>query len=160
MPTINLQTIIAAPIERCFDLSRSVDLHMGSMSRTGEQAVAGVTSGLMGPGDEVTWEARHLGVRWRLTSRITVADYQQSHHFVDEQVRGPFAGFRHLHTFESLKDGAATLMTDAFSYAAPLGPIGRLADRLFLERYMRRLLEERNRYLKAVAESETDLSDR
>jgi hypothetical protein len=44
-------------------------------------------------------------------------------------------------------------MKDVFDYAAPLGLLGRFADRLFLERYMRRLLEERNQVLKQQAES-------
>ena len=160
MPTIRLETAIAAPIERCFDLWLSVDLHMGAMASTGERAVAGVTSGLMGPGGEVTWEARHLGLRWRLTSRITTEDYQRPHRFVGELVRGPFAGFRHVHTFESLGGSSITLMRDTFSYTAPLGQLGRLIDRLFLTRYMHRLLEERNRYLIAIVEAGTDLSDR
>ena len=148
MPTIRLETWIAAPPERCFDLARSVGLHLGSMARTGEWAVDGVTGGPMGLGDSVTWEARHLGRRWRLTSQIT--EFERPHRFVDEQVRGPFAGFRHVHTFAACDGG--TLMTDEFAWTAPLGPLGRAANRLVLKRYMRRLLEERNRYLKRVAE--------
>lgn len=152
MPTIRLHSTIFATPERCFDLSRSVDLHMGSMTHTGERAVEGVTSGLMGPGDTVTWEARHLGLRWRLTSRIIEAEYARPHHFVDEQVRGPFRGFRHIHTFSRRDDGASTLMTDEFAYTAPLGPLGKLVDWMVLERYMRQLLRERNTYLKTIAE--------
>jgi len=71
MPKLSILTIIRAPIERCFDLARSIDLHVESMKHTGEKAVAGVTSGLIGLGQEVTWEARHFTVRQRLTSRIT-----------------------------------------------------------------------------------------
>jgi len=66
----------------------------------------------MGPGDTVTWEARHLGRRWRLTSRIT--DFAPPEHFADEQVRGPFASFRHVHTFTPIGDGS-TLMIDEFA---------------------------------------------
>lgn len=150
MPTIHLETRIAAPPERCFDLARSVDLHMGSMSRTGERAVAGVTEGMMGPGDSVTWEARHFGLRWRLTSRIT--DFTPPRCFADEQVRGPFAGFRHVHMFTSLDNGSGTLMTDEFAFTAPLGPLGAIANVLFLTRYMRQLLERRNAFLKHHAE--------
>ena len=60
MPRIVLHTSIAAPIERCFDLARSIDLHMASTDWSGERAVAGVTSGLIGPGQEVTWRGRHF----------------------------------------------------------------------------------------------------
>ena len=55
MTRIELVTSIKAPAERCFDLARSIDLHMASTSGTGEQAIAGITSGLIGLGQEVTW---------------------------------------------------------------------------------------------------------
>jgi hypothetical protein len=58
---IELTTLIAAPRERCFDLSLSVDVHLESTVHTGERVVAGPTSGVLGLGAEITWEARHLG---------------------------------------------------------------------------------------------------
>jgi hypothetical protein len=70
MPVIDLELFVHAPAERVFDLSRSVDVHVASTSRTGERAVAGVTTGLLVLGDVVTWEATHFGVRQRLTSQI------------------------------------------------------------------------------------------
>jgi hypothetical protein len=72
----------------CFDLSVDVDVHQRSVAVTGERAVAGVTSGRMGLGDEVTWEARHLGKTRGLTSRIT--EHDRPHRFVDEMVTGAF----------------------------------------------------------------------
>ncbi|MDV3308737.1 MAG: hypothetical protein LOY03_07970 [Cyclobacteriaceae bacterium] len=62
MPRIELTTIIHAPIERCFNLARSIDLHRPSVVGTKEEAVAGVTSGLIGMGEQVTWRARHFMV--------------------------------------------------------------------------------------------------
>ena len=149
MPVIVLRTRVAAPPARCFDLGRDVDLHRRSTAASRERAVAGVTSGLLGAGDEVTWEARHFGVWQRLTSRIT--EFDPPKRFVDEMVRGAFARFRHEHQFLSVPEG--TDMVDIFDYTAPLGPLGRLADGLFLMRYMTRLLRERNAYLKRAAES-------
>ncbi len=93
MGLVHIVTDIAAPVEACFDLSRSIDLHLESMAATRERAVSGVTSGLIGGGEEVTWEARHFGIYWRVTSRITA--FEPPHRFVDEMVRGPFALFRH-----------------------------------------------------------------
>ena len=149
MPVIVLRTRVAAPASRCFDLARDVDLHQRSTAASRERAVAGVTSGLLGRGDEVTWEATHFGVRQRLTSRIT--EFDPPNRFVDEMVRGAFTRFRHEHQFLSFPDG--TEMVDIFDYTSPLGPLGRLADGLFLRRYMTRLLRDRNAYLKRVAES-------
>jgi ligand-binding SRPBCC domain-containing protein len=149
MPLIVIETWIDAPIERCFDLARSVDAHVASTARTGERVVGGKRAGLLERGDEVTWEAVHLGVRQRLTARIT--EMVRPQQFTDEMVRGAFRSFTHVHAFRSA--GERTLMTDRFDYTSPLGWLGRLADRLFLERYMRRFLEERAAQLKAMAEA-------
>ena len=150
MPVIKLATSIVAPIERVFDLARSINLHMESTSNTSEYAVAGVTSGLIGLGQEVTWRARHFGVWQSLTSRITV--FEPPRHFVDVMVRGAFRRIEHHHYFERSAD--CTIMRDIFSYEAPLGILGRLAESLFLDRYMRSLLVQRNRFIKATAESD------
>jgi hypothetical protein len=148
MRIVRLRTPIAAPPTRCFDLAREVELHTRSLASSGERAVAGVTRGLLVLGDSVTWEGRHPGVRQRLTARIT--NYERPHFFVDEQVVGAFDWFRHTHLF--VPDGAGTIMIDRFVFAVPLGPLGLLAERLFLARYMRRLLYERALVLKAAAE--------
>jgi ligand-binding SRPBCC domain-containing protein len=149
MPVIVLRMRVAAPSARCFDLARDVELHQRSTAASREQAVAGVTSGLLGLGDEVTWEATHFGIRQRLTSRIT--EFDRPIRFVDEMVRGAFVRFRHEHQF--LATEGVTEMVDIFDYTSPLGPLGRLADWLFLRRYMTALLGARNMYLKRVAES-------
>ena len=150
MPTIELATSIAAPIERVFDLARSIDLHTNSTSSTGERAVAGVTSGLIGPGQEVTWRARHFGVWQSLTVRITV--FERPTHFADAMLRGAFRSMEHHHYFE--QSGSGTTMRDVFSFQSPLGILGRIADFLFLTRYMKSFLIERNRVIKATAESD------
>jgi|SRR5579859_819754 len=135
-------TLAMTPAE-AFDLSLSVATHMASMARSRERAVSRGSSDHLGPGDEVTWRAWHFGVPWRLTSRI--AAFDRPHRFVDEQVRGPFHRFHHEHLFEAVDHG--TRMTDIVAFEAPAGQLGRLAERLFLARYIRSLIEERNRYL-------------
>jgi ligand-binding SRPBCC domain-containing protein len=149
MTAIRLETLIAASPERCFDLSRDVDLHQRSTAATGERAVAGVRSGLLGPGDQVTWSARHLGMERRLTSRIT--EFDRPRCFVDEMIDGPFESIRHLHEFEPA--GSGTRMIDVFEYRIPFGLLGRIADALYLRRYMTRLLSRRNAWIKQFAES-------
>jgi ligand-binding SRPBCC domain-containing protein len=150
VPTIVLTTRIAAPPERYFDLVRSIDLHQASLDGTGERAVDGVRSGLIGAGEQVTWEARHLGVRQRLTSRITALD--RPRHLRDSMVAGAFRRFDHDRWFEP--DGDGTIVRERFDFEAPLGVLGRLAERLVLTRYMTRLLADRNAVVKAVAESD------
>lgn len=150
MPTIELATSIAAPIERVFDLARSIDFHTKSTSKTGERAVAGVTSGLIGPGQEVTWRARHFGVWQSLTVRITA--FERPTHFADAMLRGAFRSMEHHHYFEQSVSG--TTMRDVFSFQSPLGILGRIADSLFLTRYMKSFLIERNQVIKSTAESD------
>lgn len=152
MPVIHLETAIQAPMERCFDLSLSVDLHRLSASTAHERPVAGVMTGVMKLGDTVTWEATHFAFRQRLTSRITA--YERPYRFTDEMVRGAFRAMKHLHEFVPTADG--TLLLDTFMFRAPLGPLGSLVEALVLTRYMRGLLLTRNRYLKLAAESGAD----
>jgi ligand-binding SRPBCC domain-containing protein len=142
---------IKAPIQVCFDLSRSIDIHMESTAYTYERAVKGRTSGLIELGETVTWEATHFGIRQQLTSIIT--EFDPPNRFVDEMVSGAFKRFRHEHTFELIDDG--TLMTDKFDYTSPFGLLGRLADMMFLWSYMERLLLRRNEYIKSIAENGT-----
>jgi ligand-binding SRPBCC domain-containing protein len=150
MPVITLETLIHAPIECCFDFSRDIDLHMRSTEQSREVAVAGVTTGLISLGEEITWEATHFGVRQRLRTKITA--YDRPSYFRDSQVSGAFKRFDHDHQFEAMPSGT-TLMRDVFDYDSPLGWLGVLADRLFLEKYMRSLLERRNAVIKQAAEA-------
>jgi ligand-binding SRPBCC domain-containing protein len=152
MPVIHLETLIAAPAGRCFDLVRDVEVHTRSAAGSQERAVGGTTHGLLGQGDEVTWEAVHLGIKQRLTARVTRCE--PPYLLVDEQVRGAFRHFTHRHTFRLLPGG--TLMVDEFCYTSPLGLLGRVADKLFLERYLRAFLRARAEVLKQIAETEPE----
>jgi ligand-binding SRPBCC domain-containing protein len=146
---IELSTTINAPTERCFDLSRSIDLHLESTKQTGEQAIAGRTSGLMELGETVTWRAKHFGIRQTLTSKITRFEYPN--YFTDEMVSGAFKSFKHDHVFSSVN--GQTIMKDVFEFESPLGLLGKLANVLFLTSYMRKLLVIRNDVIKKAAES-------
>lgn len=149
MVRIEVVTAVRAEPRRVFEESLSVDVHVASMSASGERAVGGVTSGRMGLGDEVTWRARHFGVTWRMTSVISACDAPAR--FVDEQVAGPFRRWWHEHRFEDDGDGG-TVMRDVVEFAAPLGVLGRIAEKAVLRRYLTALIVRRNRHLKAVLE--------
>lgn len=138
-------TELPVPPERAFALSLDIGAHERSMAASSERAVAGTTSGTIGIGESVTWRARHFGIVWRMTSRIT--SLEAPHGFVDEQVRGPFARFHHRHRFEPSATG--TRMVDEITFRAPFGPLGRLAERVALARHLRRLIVERNASLAA-----------
>ena len=150
MATIEFELRTLAPPDRVFDLSRSVELHIESTGPSREEVVGGVRSGLLDLHDEVEWEATHLGVRQRLRSKMTAFD--RPHHFRDSMVSGAFKRFDHDHYFQEIESG--TLIKERFNFEAPLGPLGRLAEVLFLEKYMRRLLLERSNMIVAIAESD------
>ena len=150
MVELQLTTIIAAPIQRCFNLSRSIEVHLRGTEHSGEQAVGGVTSGLIGPNQFVRWRATHLGVRQHLASRITAFDSPA--YFQDTMIEGAFRFMQHDHFFQALTPDQ-TEMRDNFRFAAPIPILGLIAERLVLARYMRNLLRERNAIIKQVAES-------
>ena len=149
MPRIILETWICAKKEIVFDLSRSVDLHLLSTQETNEKAIAGKTSGLMEMNETVTWRAKHLGFYQNLTTKITA--FEKPTYFADEMLKGAFKNFKHEHYFEDLQDG--TLMKDIFDYESPFGILGKLADQIFLKKYMTYFLVERNKMIKQCAES-------
>lgn len=148
MHAFTLTTRIAAPVDACCALSLSVDAHTRSMGNSNERAIAGVTAGELGPGESVTWSGRHFGIRFRLTSRIT--EYDRPARFVDTQIAGPFASWRHEHEF--IADGDDTIMIDRVEFAAPFGLVGRAVERLVLGRYMERRIRQRNEWLTAELE--------
>lgn len=148
MPVIHCTTFIAAPTERVFDLSRSIDLHRHSMQKHKEQAVGGVYNGLLDKNAEVTWKARHLFKTRILKTKIT--EYQRPVSFVDEQITGDFSMMRHQHFFKPCDNG--TIMIDIFHFETPYKIIGTLVNKLYLTGYMRALLEERNKIIKETAE--------
>lgn len=150
MNKIELSTFIEAPIERCFDLARSIDLHKISVQQTQEVAIGGVTSGLIGPNQKVLWQATHLGFRQTLETQIS--KFTRPFFFTDEMVNGVFKTMIHDHFFYVMNKD--TVMIDHFYYEVPLGLIGEAADIIFLKRYLTKLLTQRNETIKQYAESE------
>ena len=148
MPKIIIETLVKAPIELVFDMSRDIDLHKYTSRHTNEEAISGVTSGHIGLGQQVTWKAKHFGITQKLTVEITKMEFPTF--FQDEMVKGAFKSFIHEHHF--IKEENGTKVIDIFNYTSPLGILGKLADKLFLKRYMTSFLEKRNRILKEEAE--------
>ncbi len=151
MVRIELITEIAARAERCFDLSRSVEVHLLGTEGTGEAAVGGVRTGLIGMGDSVRWRAKHLGVWQHLSSRITA--YERPGYFQDTMVEGAFRSMVHDHFFREIGPGR-TEMRDLFRFAAPVPGVGWVVEKMVLRRYMLEFLQTRNGVLKGVAEGE------
>jgi len=149
MTTIHLKTKIKAPKQTVFDLSRNIDIHLQSASKTKEVAIAGVTSGLINLHETVTWRGKHFGFYLTHKSRITTMNF--CNYFVDEMEEGKFKSFKHEHFFEEIN--GLTIMTDKLQYKTPFWILGKLFDFLFLKKHLTHFLIERNKVLKAVSEA-------
>jgi ligand-binding SRPBCC domain-containing protein len=85
-------------------------------------------------------------IKWR--SRIT--EWQPGVGFADEQESGPYALWRHTHSFEARGD--STLVRDVVDYAEPFGPLGRLAHTLFVKSALDRIFDFRRDAIKRLLE--------
>ena len=150
MPEIHLTSFITAPIERIFDLSRSINLHQISTADTNEKAVAGTISGLIDKNETVTWQARHLFKTRQFTSKIT--EMQSPDFFIDEMVKGDFESFHHEHHFKAAANG--TIMIDLISFESTYGLIGKMANSILLISYIKKFLKKRNAVIKDYAETQ------
>ena len=150
MPKIHITFFIAAPIERVFDLSRSINLHQISTASTNEKAIDGVMTGLINKDETVTWQAKHLFKLRQFTSKIT--GMKSPDFFVDEMIKGDFTSFHHEHHFKTAENG--TIVIDIIHFETPYGIIGKLANGLFLTSYLERLLTKRNEVIKEYAETQ------
>lgn len=150
MSKIHLTTFIAAPYERVFDLSRSIDLHKESMKKYQEQAVSGTRFGLIEEDEMVTWQAKHLGKTRQM--RVKITKMKKPHMFIDEQNEGNFRMMKHEHYFKPCDNG--TIMIDLLEYEVPYGGVGKFFDKFYLQKYLTRLLQERNTTIKEFAESD------
>ena len=150
MPTIHITTFIAAPVARVFDLARSIDMHKQSMTRHQEEAVAGTRFGLIEKNETVTWKAKHLFKTRFLRSEIT--EMKKPDMFVDQQVKGDFKMMKHEHHFKPCENG--TIMIDLIEFEAPYGSVGKLFSKIYLTRYLKNLIEHRNKSIKELAEGE------
>lgn len=150
MPKIHVTSFINAPIERVFDLSRSINLHQISTQQTNEKAIAGTINGLINKNETVTWEAKHFFKKRRFTSKITAMERPFS--FTDEMIKGDFKSFYHEHHFKTVDNG--TIMIDLLDFESPYGVFGKTVNRLFLRSYLEKFLLKRNAIIKEYAESQ------
>ncbi|HLO37761.1 MAG TPA: SRPBCC family protein [Lacibacter sp.] len=149
MPSIHITTFIAAPIDRVFDLSRHIGLHKISQQNNNEEAIGGVTSGLIKQGEFVTWKAKHLFKTRMMTIKIT--EMKSPDYFEDIMERGDFISYTHKHHFKQVNNG--TIMIDELAFETPYGSVGKIFNRIYLTSYMKSLVEQRNNTIREYAES-------
>ena len=150
MPKIHLTSFIAAPVDRVFNLSRSINLHQISTADTNEKAINGVTNGLINKNETVTWQARHLFRTRLFTSKVTAM--QAPNFFIDEMMKGDFKSFYHEHHFKAVANG--TIMIDMINFETPYAIIGKNANLFILTNYIEKFLKKRNEVIRDYAETQ------
>lgn len=93
-----------------------------------------------GEGAQVEYTLRVGPVRVRWVTEFEVWDLPRR--FVDVQRRGPFAAWWHEHRFEASGAGT-TRMADRVYYRTPFGPLGWIAERLFVRPQLREIFRFR-----------------
>jgi ligand-binding SRPBCC domain-containing protein len=149
MTTIEVFTLIEAPVETCFQLSLSIDLELKAAKAHHIRAVSGVTSGIIGAGQRVGWETKQFGITVSHASEIT--EFQRPQFFQDSMVKGMFKSFQHDHFFQSLSDNK-TEMRDLVRFSMPFWLMGAISERLIIRSRMLHLLLLRNSLIKETAE--------
>lgn len=149
MTTLKFKTIIKAPIETVSNNCRNIDLHAKSTSKTNEKAIAGKTSGLIEKEETVTWKGKHFGFYLEHQSIITEMVFP--YYFIDEQLKGKFKRFKHIHTFK--KENNSTIMIDEIEYEIPFGFLGKSFNKLLLKKHLIQFIIERNNYIKSISEN-------
>jgi ligand-binding SRPBCC domain-containing protein len=67
-------------------------------------------------------------------------------------IKGAFQSYQHQHYLE--QHGVQTVMKDVVAVFAPLGPLGRIAEQVYIKRFLTTVLNSCNEVLKRVAESD------
>lgn len=148
MFTLRHQTVVRAPLERCFLLSTSVAIVEKELRM---HPVSGRTKGFVVGGDTVRWKGWQLGLPQMHESLIS--RFEPFSFFQDTMIAGRFAFFQHDHAFADNQDGTVTL-ADELRFSMPFGWLGWLAGRWIMAPHIRGLLRRRFALLKRIAETE------
>jgi ligand-binding SRPBCC domain-containing protein len=95
-------------------------------------------------GQVITYKVSPIaGIKTNWITEITHVNDRK--YFVDEQRFGPYSMWHHEHIFEETKDGV--LMTDRVSYKIPFGPLGSIAQKLFIKKQLQSIFTFREQVL-------------
>ena len=99
------------------------------------------------PGMIITYKVSPLlGIKMDWITEIT--QVRDKEYFIDEQRSGPYAMWHHFHKIEPVEGGV--LMRDVVSYKPPFGPVGNLANKLFIGKQLNKIFEYRRQALEKL----------
>ena len=101
---------------------------------------------VMRAGARIVYRLRYFGLP--LTWHTLIEDYEPGVRFVDLQEKGPYAYWRHEHVFHSVEGG--TQMCDRVEYRLFFGPLGKLANSLWVRRSVERIFDHRRQTIAAI----------
>ena len=142
---------IAAPAEALFRFhldTRNAPL----ISPDGARFVAIEGDFPVSAGSLIALTVRQPPIPWAQRWRVRIDEVRQDRLVVDVAERSPFRRWRHEHVFEPLGPDR-TRMTDRVQYALPLGPLGRLANRVLVRRQLESMFADRQARTRALFES-------
>jgi ligand-binding SRPBCC domain-containing protein len=149
MTSIELTTLIDAPVHTCFQLSLSIDLELKAGQAHRLRAVSGVTSGMIGPGERVGWKTRQFGIVVSHESEIT--GFDRPVFFQDTMVKGLLRSYRHDHFFRALS-ADRTETRDVLCFSMPFWLLGVVSERMVMRPRLTALLQQRNQAIRETAE--------
>ncbi len=100
----------------------------------------------MRPGALIDYRLRLLGVPFRW--RTLIEAFEPETRFVDVQLRGPYRSWRHTHEFRDAPGG--TIVRDRVEYEMPLGPLGEIARRVFVDRQLETIFGHRRDVIRRI----------
>lgn len=132
------------PLEDAWDffssplnLARITPREMGFKVTSPYRADAKMYEGMI-----ITYKITPLfGIKMNWMTEIT--HVKEGEYFVDEQRFGPYALWHHQHHFKKIKGGV--LMTDILNYAIPYGPFGTIANKIIVQKQIRKIFEYREK---------------
>jgi ligand-binding SRPBCC domain-containing protein len=134
MPRLEFAAEIDAPLEKVWAFHDTVESMPKITPPQTKVRIEGIP-GAMAKGVRFTLVIRQPPIFIPLRWETIITEYEPPYRFVDEQGKGPFAFWRHEHLFEHAARGR-TLLRDIVTYTPPFGPLGTIADFLFIRRQL------------------------
>ena len=155
MPVLEFETTIAAPLERVWAFYSDPVNALPALTPTNIRARLESADMPVQVGSRIILNIKQMGRTMRWVAKIVehrpphAVAFGEEARFVDEQDAGPFARWRHEHDFERV-DEKTTRMLDRVTYRVPLGPIGWVADVVFVRRRLNEMFRYRHEQTKRL----------
>ena len=101
-----------------------------------------------------------VAISFRLIAKIPfrvgwiakITEFDWNSYFCDQQIQGPFASWKHRHGISAeVREGVnGTFISEEVEYRLPMGPLGGLADAMFVRRRMEAMFAYRQKRLEEI----------